>query len=277
MVQSAIRFCQNQLETSDFELEKIYLLGEGSKIQGLSSFLQDFFECPVEFLPCSLDLSPLPGKNKEDFLHHWQELAPSLGAVVFHREDEFALNLLPLEWKKRYQFRHQKVFLFGAALLLLGYLLFGLVLGVTLRSQANAKWEFMEEEMAKAKKLEWEWKQLREKNQKLLRLAQALNQSGSFTHLTLLLLHHIQQSLPEGVYLRRFSLVERSFEQSRCKYQILCRADNSQRKGALKIQEFQKRLKASPFVKKVHLSPGTSVPEKPNEVQYTIQVECQQP
>lgn len=118
MVEASVQFARGQLQRKALKVDRVAVAGGSARVPGLIEALGRALGCPAEPFdaPAQLELRGADRATREGAEAHGLEAATAIGlALSAVLPAAFRLDLLPLAVKRRLEFRHRTVWLYGSA------------------------------------------------------------------------------------------------------------------------------------------------------------------
>lgn len=277
VLESTLSFCKNQIKRPDLEVEKFYICGGGANLGGLREYFEAGLEASCEiFSPLKpLDTKGLPKSFRPLLEEGALEFAVPLGLALGSEVDDFSLNLLPVEYRRRHQFWNRTLYLWIAAIFLGIYLLFSLFVGRSLYGKMEVTKQEVEKKLVEYNRWTNELSNLKKKNGVFIRTIQALHRTTYPASYGIQLLEMLSRFTPSGVTLEEFRF--HSAPDRPLRFTLSCRADDTEGLAYEKIAQLQRSLASLSFVEKVISSGERSKREygrERYELEYTLEIYC---
>ncbi|MCZ6688184.1 MAG: pilus assembly protein PilM [Planctomycetota bacterium] len=256
VIQSSVKFCRSQTKISGLKIEKVFLSGGGSRLNGLPEHLARSMNLPVEiFDPVGkLRLGGLSEDARKEVLSHSIELVVPIGlALSSEREKGFQLDLLPTPMKAQRTFRTRTVFLYIAAVVAGIAVLLNIVGAISAIWSEGSRKEVLEQSLEDARQRHDDWKALRDSNERKKSDLEALAWETRPGHFLSVLLDAIGTLTPPTIEISEVGLEPDDEGQSgasrakwKFKYRIVGESDDSTGRGSLTLRSFERTLDRMP-------------------------------
>ena len=251
LLQSSITFCKAQTKIPEIEIDRILLAGGSAQLPSLSDHLEESFRVPVEQIRPQLAGESLSGNPLE-----WVTVVGLAAAGA--AGDSLRLDLLPTPARVKREFRERTVFLYGAAAVMLLSVLVTLVSGYFANSSAQAQFDEVKGYQARIKGWQREYRESKAENEQIRSQDESLRGKMSTGTFTAEVMNSFQTGMPGAISVKSLRMVSVNVDGKDYRSLILEGvADDSERDGPERVEEFKNALSQQPSVVRVGLSPLT--------------------
>lgn len=209
VIQSSVKFCRTQTGIGELKVEKVFLSGGGSRLEGLGDHLAGSLNLPVEaFDPVQrMDLGALSAEARGEAQAHSLEFLIPVGlALSEDRAEGFRLDLLPSPLKVKREFRTKTLFLYAAAAVVAATLLLNLVGAVSAILGEGSRRDALEGTLGEVEDRHGAWKDLRDANDQRVSNLEALTGETRPGYFLSVLLDAVGTSTPPQIALSEIKL-----------------------------------------------------------------------
>jgi type IV pilus assembly protein PilM len=265
VIQSALRFCRTQTGVRVPDPDRIVLVGGGSRLFGLDTYLGQAFKKPVQRLETP---GMVPSENIDDqtakaLRSRPGDFAVAIGlAVTSLREKSFQLEIIPQKYKDKRQFRERTLFLYAAGALLLLTVMVGFWDGWSSLSREEGRYETLQSARTGLQAQKTEMDENYERTMQVEERINRLLREVEITSFQAALMDFFLKSLPAEVRLLRLRLGDNLDETDtdfEYRMVVMASADNSDQRGIDVIRDFERRLREIPDVASVVIERPESV------------------
>ena len=210
MLQAALRstlaFCQSQTNIQDLRLDKILLCGPGAKVKGMSAFLSNGLNCPVDVWDPveSLDLSALDPAQAAELETAGPESVVVLGLALAPCFDElYSIEILPETVKKKRRLVERTIWNIAAAVLAVLFLGMSYQGSVAKYDQLSAAAKKLKSQASRVSRTSKQTKTLIEKNGAMAKEIAQLEEQAVPLYGTARLLRAFREILPVEFWIRK--------------------------------------------------------------------------
>jgi Tfp pilus assembly PilM family ATPase len=216
LLQSTVLFCRSQVKVSNLRIDRVYLAGGGSALDGLPEYLAAGLSVPVQlFEPFRVvDVSALDEEAAARLEEYRLESVVALGLATMGSDPEaYSVEILPQALRRRREFVGGTLFAIAAAVLAVCFLVFEGWKTSTELAATSGQVDALESQLRRAQSTDRKTRELLERNAELEEDASLLlGVAGSGEQLARAL-EHLGRHLPEGFWIETLSSEWRHDEQ----------------------------------------------------------------
>ena len=267
LVRGTMRWAESQVKLGKPALNRVFLSGGGAQLRALDRHLARALG--VEVLRAGVNdavaaqSGELPG-GPEGFL-------PAMGFAAAGFASEDVLEVLPAREKERRRFWNEKAFLYGAAGLLVGFLVLQLAAGfaqATVRSSRLASLRAQADALTKASA---DAEETRKEQRSLQRRIGALGQEAGRHGFTGRLLSFLGRRLASPIQFVEIRELRAKDRKAPAALEIEGLADNANNEATKEIEDLERALRGQPYVGSVQLMQASPETQK-NAYRFVIRV-----